>query len=421
MRTRRLGGQVIAKWAAAVVVLIASTTISMELRAAASGPPPSKFPAEFPIRWVVDPTKSNRATVVVSGLTPEMVRDLEKPGRTLDQWAKILAVRMFSDRLFENGAPTERRVFDPPILGSYRVEKGTLCFDPQFPLDRGVRYLASFRPDGLGGFYHTLDTSSSPASFQLPDAPPGTPTVVRQVYPSADVLPENLLKFYLHFSAPMRGGDIYRHIHLRNEAGKDIELPFLELGEELWNPAMTRLTLFIDPGRIKREVKPLEEIGPALEAGKRYTLVIDRAWTDANGQPLKESFRKPFKVGPPDRDPPDVKLWKLQPPQRGSSKPLVLSFPKPMDHALAQRMIRVVVPPGELVAGEAVLEDQERRWIFTPAQPWKAGPHTVLVQTTIEDLAGNNIGKAFEVDLFENVQRGLTNLTVKLPFEPKAD
>ncbi len=92
-----------------------------------------------------------------------------------------------------------------------------------------------------------------------------------------------------------------------------------------------------------------------------------------------------------------------------------------MDHALAQRMIRVVVPPGELVAGEAALEDQERRWLFTPAQPWKAGPHTVLVQTTIEDLAGNNIGKAFEVDLFENVQRGLTNLTVKLSFEPTTD
>ena len=31
-----------------------------------------------------------------------------------------------------------------------------------------------------------------------------------------------------------------------------IELPFLEIDEELWDPAMMRLTLFIDPGRIKR-------------------------------------------------------------------------------------------------------------------------------------------------------------------------
>jgi hypothetical protein len=39
------------------------------------------------------------------------------------------------------------------------------------------------------------------------------------------------------------------------------------------------------------------------------------------------------------------------------------------------------------------------------------------VQTTIEDLAGNNIGKPFEVDLFDGVERQLTHSTVKLPFE----
>ena len=52
-----------------------------------------------------------------------------------------------------------------------------------------------------------------------------------------------------------------------------------------------------------------------------------------------------------------------------------------------------------------------------PAQPWPRGPHALLVQKTIEDLAGNNIGKAFEVDLFEGVQRRFTNATIRLPFE----
>jgi len=243
--------------------------------------------------------------------------------------------------------------------------------------------------------------------------------VVSQVYPSGDLLPENLLKFYVHFSAPMRGGRIYERIHLRNNAGADIELPFLEIDEELWNLEMTRVTLFIDPGRIKREVRPLEEIGPALEEGKSCALVIDKAWEDATGVPLKESFRKEFKVGPPDRDPLDTKDWKLSFPQGGSTQPLSISFRKSMDHALAQRMIRVVTAAGELVAGRAHLEDQERRWLFTPERSWNTGPHTVLVQTTIEDLSGNNIGKAFEVDLFEGVQRQLTNSTARLPFEIK--
>ncbi len=396
MRTRRLGGHVIARVA---LVVVGFGVIPTHGRAAAFEMMP-----KLVTRWVENPTETNRVTVEVSGFNLAMLRDLEKPGRNFQQWAEILRVSV------------EGNGFQNPMLGSYVVTNATLRFEPQFPLGRGVRYWVDFKPHSLDGFPWL---NVYPAHvFWLSEVQPVSANIVSQVFPSAGVLPENLLKFYVHFSAPMQGGDIYRHIHLRNEADKDIELPFLELGQELWNPTMTRLTLFIDPGRIKREVKPLEEVGPALEAGKHYTLVIDRAWTDANGQPLKEAFRKSFKAGPPDRDPPDPKLWKLQPPQRGSSKPLVISFPKPMDHALAQRMIRVVVPPGELVAGEAVLEDQERRWLFTPAQPWKAGPHTVLVQTTIEDLAGNNIGKAFEVDLFEGIQRGLTNLTVKLPFTP---
>ena len=44
----------------------------------------------------------------------------------------------------------------------------------------------------------------------------------------------------------------------------------------------TRFTLLFDPGRIKRGLKPAQRrVGPVLEEGKSYTLVIDRGWTDA--------------------------------------------------------------------------------------------------------------------------------------------
>jgi hypothetical protein len=249
------------------------------------------------------------------------------------------------------------------------------------------------------------------ALFKLPLQRAAPTTVVAQIFPSADLLPENLLKFYVHFSAPMSRGHIYEHIHLTDERGKDIELPFLEIDEELWDPAMKRLTLFIDPGRIKRGVQPLEEVGPALEEGKRFTLMIDPGWVDGSGNPLKAGFRKTFRVGAPDREPPDPAQWKIAAPAAGTRKPLRITFPKPMDHALALRMIRV---PN--VDGRAALEDQERVWLFTPSKEWQAGRHKVQVQTTIEDLAGNNIGKPFEVDLFESVQPKITNAIVELPF-----
>jgi hypothetical protein len=255
------------------------------------------------------------------------------------------------------------------------------------------------------------------AVFQLPARKPGAATVVACIYPSGGIVPENLLKFYVHFSAPMSRGHIYDHIHLLDETGKAVELPFLEIDEELWNPDLTRLTLFIDPGRIKRGVKPLEEIGPALAEGKRYTLVIDHAWKDGAGNPLKENFHKAFQVGPTDREPPDPARWKILPPAAGTRDELAVTFPEPMDHALAQRMIQVRAASGLPLQGRATVGDQERRWTFIPLGAWRKGACQLTVQTTIEDLAGNNIGKAFEVDVFEGVQRRLTNSTVTISFE----
>jgi len=253
--------------------------------------------------------------------------------------------------------------------------------------------------------------------FEVPKPSSDSTTVVTQVYPTADALPENLLKFYIYFSAPMSRGHIYDYIHLRDEAGKAIELPFLEINEEFWDKSMMRLTLFIDPGRIKRGVKPLEDVGPALEAGKRCSLQIDREWRDASGNPLKAQFEKSFNVTSTEREPLYPNKWTIQPAKAGSSQPLQVSFSRPLDHALAQRMIQITDGSDNAVPGTSKLAAHETQWHFTPQQNWRTGPYNLVVQNTIEDLAGNNIGKAFEVDLFEGVQRRFTNSVIKLPFE----
>jgi hypothetical protein len=248
------------------------------------------------------------------------------------------------------------------------------------------------------------------ATYVAPPRPAAPPTLVSRLYPSAAELPENLLKFYVHFSAPMSRGGVYRHIRLLDEAGREVELPFLELDEELWNPAMTRLTLFIDPGRIKRGVRPLVEIGPALEEGKRYTLVIDPALIDAAGRELGQPFRKLFSVAPPLREAPDPAKWKVTSPPAATRSPLTIDFPHPMDHALAERLIRVVNATGQALPGETSLANDERRWTFTPTDPWPAGRYEIVVQPTVEDLAGNNVGKLFEVDL-QQTQEGRPELS----------
>ncbi len=358
------------------------------------------------LRWATNAGPGGWA-LHVAGLDAKNVAALRGANWTAAQWQKLLVVHVHAgDALGTIGLPA--------MLGTYGVTGNTLEFTPQFPLEPGLRYVASFHPASLpvdagGKFLIT--------SFVPPRRVASARTVVAQIYPTARVLPENLLKFYVHFSAPMNRGHIYDYIHLRDASGKAVELPFLEIDEELWNPAMTRLTLFIDPGRIKRGVTPLEEIGPALEQGKSYALEIDRAWTDATGLPLKESFRKTFAVGPTDREALTTASWKITAPKADTREPLIVNFPKPLDHALALRMIQVAGASTQLLDGHAALDDEERRWTFTPAQPWPRGPHALLVPKTIEDLAGNNIGKAFEVDLFEAVERRFTNATVRLPFE----
>jgi hypothetical protein len=40
----------------------------------------------------------------------------------------------------------------------------------------------------------------------------------------------------------------------------------------------------------------------------------------------------------------------------------------------------------------------------------------VVVQTTLEDLAGNHVGRAFDVDTFDRVTRTISKDTTSLPF-----
>jgi hypothetical protein len=42
---------------------------------------------------------------------------------------------------------------------------------------------------------------------------------------------------------------------------------------------------------------------------------------------------------------------------------------------------------------------QETQWSFEPEKPWALGDHQLLIDATLEDLAGNSIGRLFEVYL----------------------
>jgi hypothetical protein len=295
----------------------------------------------------------------------------------------------------------------PALLGSYSVENGVLIFRPRFPLASGVQLRAVF---------HAPEAAPVESTFEIPRLETGPATQVEHVYPSADTLPANQLKFYLVFSAAMSKGEAWQRIHLLDQNGAAIDLPFLELGEELWDPRFTRLTVLFDPGRIKRGVMPREQVGAALEVGRQYTLVIDREWHDAHGERLRDEFHKTFRVGPDERTGIDPRRWSVHAPKAGSLEPLVVNLGRPMDYALLLRVIGVAGPKGALTGMIDTARD-ETEWRFVPDQPWKGGAYRLEIDSSLEDLAGNRIGRPFDVDTFDPISKHLSSQSISLPFK----
>lgn len=294
----------------------------------------------------------------------------------------------------------------PEMLGAARTEGDALIFEPRYPLRPGLECRVVFRPASGGELIRRLTV---PGGGAKPKAR------VEQVYPTAARLPENQLKLYLHFTEPMARGEAYQRIRLLDDAGNPVELPFLELDQELWDASGRRLTLFFDPGRIKRGLLPNEQVGLPMMAGKRYTLVIDAGWMDAAGQPLTGEFRKAFEVTAADRESPAVARWRITAPQAGGREPLVVDLSEPMDQALLLREIDVV-RNGRDVPGRVAIGREEMRWTFVPDLPWARGTYTLVTGTALEDLAGNRLDRLFDVDKFDRVDKNVKRETRRIQF-----
>jgi hypothetical protein len=347
---------------------------------------------------------------VVSGLSDVYTEALRDAATSPFPWGEIFAVRVVDKA---NAAV-------PPMLGEYRVEKDQIIFEPAFPLRPGLEYSVTFDPGGRPVLRGAPNYISATLTWTIP-APPSEPARVTAIYPTRDVLPENQLKFYIHFSAPMSRGEAYQRVRLFDQDGKRVEYPFLELGEELWDPQGRRFTLFFDPGRIKRGLAPREMFGPALIEGKSYTLIVDAGWLDAAGKPIAEEAKKAFRAAAPDDDQPDARRWKISPPPAGTGEPLVVEFDEPLDRAMLERVLVVKTASGESLAGAVAIDGQETRWSFTPELPWRAGKHVLAADASLEDLAGNSLGRPFEVDVFRPIETALKTEVVEIPFEIAAE
>lgn len=276
----------------------------------------------------------------------------------------------------------------PPIFARYSRSKSHLNLKPRYPLLRGVTYLVEAM---------SADGTRQTKTIRVPRLPKADLPHVTKIFPSGKIIPANCLKFYIHFSQPMREGRaIFEQIQIVDAKGEPVPDPWRRT--ELWNEDATRLTMWIHPGRIKKGVNLREDFGPVLKPGSTYRLTVTAAVRSRGGVHLEMPFEKRFRTTDEDRTRPDPEKWKLSHPKVGTRDPLQVTFEKPLDRALLNRMLKVKTGE-ELVQGEIKVTAGEKSWEFTPAKNWIDRECALHIDGRLEDLAGNTPLRVFDTDL----------------------
>ncbi len=292
------------------------------------------------------------------------------------------------------------------ILGTYTYSASEIRFRPLLPFRENIPYLAVFQDRVLLPF--RLQPPVDRLSPQL-----------LGLYPGTDTVPANLLKIYLHFSEPMQEGQVYDRVYLLDAGGNRISEPFVRLQPELWDETRCRVTLWLDPGRVKRALMSRERFGAVLAPGQQIRIRVDSAWKSAAGYPLNQHTQQQVYISSADRERPLIQNWHLTLPAAGTKEALEIVFWEPMDQALAMRSIEVLNAEHEQVAGTVSLVAGENSWQLIPHDFWQVGTYQIRVASILEDLAGNNLNRLFDRDLSVDSQAPSEQEFYLLEFEIK--
>jgi hypothetical protein len=214
--------------------------------------------------------------------------------------------------------------------------------------------------------------------------------VLIRISPQATILPANTLRFYLQFSTPAEAHFDRDHLWLLNEQDQVMPDPFLFLSQELWSGDGRRLTVLMEPGRIKRGMGADPAHEPAFVVGRTYSLVFTA---------LGQTARSTFCVSDPVLQALDETKWRLDLPTVGSLDPVVVHFDRVMDAALCEDELAVLTPWGELVPTRVSVAPDATSARVLPSRPWRPGAYCLVMSERLEDVCGNRLGEALDHDL----------------------
>lgn len=292
----------------------------------------------------------------------------------------------------------------PPTAGRLVIDGDDVCFVPRFPFLAGTEVEVEVD----GAVVGTATCPDRPAS-------PSTTEVVA-IRPTGPTVPRNLLRCYVEFSAPVRETGA-THVRLVDADGAPIVGARLATEHELWDPDRRRLTVLLDPARIKRGLVAHRAAGYPLREHESVTLVVDAELPDAAGRPLRTGATRTWTVVGDERRHVAPQSWSLTPGAAGTTEPLTVEFDRPLDHGLLARCLGVSAR-SRPVHGTDAVGPEERSWTFAPALPWADVPHRLVVDPVLEDVAGNSVQRVFDRDLANAADAPRGAEPVELPFRP---
>lgn len=208
-----------------------------------------------------------------------------------------------------------------------------------------------------------------------------------EIHPAGAEVPENLLRIELRFDRPQRLPFDGRRLALLDARGEEIPRALLDL--TLPSADGRRLTVLLDPGRVKRDVGPNVDAGRALVVGETVSLrVLDE-------RPGRAPVIKTWHVTTAVSGPLAVEAWRWTPPRAGSRDALVVDLRTPIS-STGEALIAVLDGNGRRVAGRTSLGPDDAQWRFIPDKPWRREAYQVVAHPDLEDPAGNRRCAAFE-------------------------
>jgi len=213
---------------------------------------------------------------------------------------------------------------------------------------------------------------------------------VTAIEPSAPVLPSNTLRFYITFDRPARGIVHQSGLKLFDSKNIPVENAFMDFGQELWSPDGKRLTVFFDPGKIKRGVEaPHSELSP-LKEGESYRIAFG-------------NVQHAFRVGPQIRERIDPSSWVISVVR--AARTIDITFDRVMDASLLMDQLQVEDEEGRPLLGTVRVIGGGCGVRLKPSRLLRRGKYRIRVGPLLEDVAGNRMNEALDHSVNEKPRR----------------